>query len=81
MGLIKMFLYLFVEAATVMVLAYCVLSWFLPRDSKVFSFVASIVEPMLAPIRRIMPVGGMMDFSPVILMVILQLIQRLIGGI
>jgi YggT family protein len=34
-----------------------------------------IVGPMLAPIRRIMPQTGMIDFSPLILIILLQLVE------
>lgn len=34
-----------------------------------------IVEPMLAPIRRILPATGMLDFSPLILLILLQLLS------
>jgi YggT family protein len=33
-----------------------------------------LVNPMLAPIRRLVPTAGMMDFSPLILIVLIQLI-------
>jgi YggT family protein len=35
----------------------------------------SIVEPMLRPIRRIIPTVGGFDFSPVVLVVVIQLIE------
>ena len=34
-----------------------------------------IVEPMLAPIRRFMPQTGTFDFSPLVLIILLQLIE------
>ncbi|MBX3046537.1 MAG: YggT family protein [Anaerolineales bacterium] len=34
-----------------------------------------IVEPMLAPIRRLLPPTGMLDFSPLILLILLQLLS------
>jgi YggT family protein len=37
-----------------------------------------IVEPMLTPIRRIVPLVGMLDFSPLILIILLQLISSLL---
>jgi YggT family protein len=36
------------------------------------------VEPMLAPIRRIVPLVGMLDFSPLVLIVLIQLIGSLL---
>jgi len=38
----------------------------------------SVVEPMLAPIRRIVPLIGMLDFSPIILIILIQILSNLI---
>ena len=35
-------------------------------------------EPMLAPIRNILPDTGMIDFSPFVLMILLALVRRLV---
>ena len=45
---------------------------------KVFQFIFSLTEPLLAPIRRLMPKTMMLDFSPMILMMVLILLQRLL---
>lgn len=45
---------------------------------KVFQFIFSLTEPLLAPIRRLMPKTMMLDFSPMILMLALILLQRLL---
>ena len=45
---------------------------------KVFQFIFSLTEPLLAPIRRLMPKTMMLDFSPMILMFVLILLQRLL---
>ena len=41
---------------------------------KVFQFIFSLTEPLLAPIRRLMPKTMMLDFSPMILMLVLILL-------
>ncbi len=41
-------------------------------------FLDSIVEPMLAPIRRILPPIAGLDFSPVVLIIIIQIISSLL---
>lgn len=38
-----------------------------------------ITEPILMPIRRIMPSTGMFDLSPMVAIILLQLLQGLIG--
>ena len=40
-----------------------------------------ILDPMLKPIRRIMPDTGMIDFSPIVLIIGLRIIQMLLGGL
>ena len=46
----------------------------------VYSFIYSITEPVLWPIRRLMPgigVGGMgLDLSPIIVILLVQLLVR-----
>lgn len=38
----------------------------------------SVVEPMLAPIRRIVPAAGGLDFSPAILIILIQILGRVL---
>ncbi len=40
-----------------------------------------IVEPLLAPIRRVLPSFGGLDLSPLILLVLLQIVARLVLGV
>ena len=40
-----------------------------------------ILDPFLKPIRRIMPDTGMIDFSPIVLIVGLRIIQMLLAGL
>jgi YggT family protein len=37
-----------------------------------------VVEPMLAPIRRIVPPLGMIDLSPLILIILIQVLSNII---
>jgi YggT family protein len=58
---------------TLLVLADIVVGYFLSPYHKVRQVLDSIVQPMLAPIRRFMPKTGMLDFSPVVLIILIQL--------
>ena len=40
-----------------------------------------LTEPLLAPIRRVLPSFGMLDFSPMVAILILVLIQRLLAEV
>jgi YggT family protein len=74
---------IFIEILTLLVLTRILLSWFRPRyrtrsNSWFFSIdemVWRATEPMLAPIRNILPTGGMgLDLSPMILLLVVQLV-------
>lgn len=40
-----------------------------------------ILDPFLNPIRKIMPDTGMIDFSPIVLLIVLRIIQMLLIGV
>lgn len=59
-------------ALWLLVLGRVIVSWVDPRGSnKLSQFLVQATEPLLAPIRRMLPQTGMVDFSPLILMLIL----------
>ncbi len=63
-----------------LIIARILLSWF-PHDPNhpVMRFIYEITEPVLAPFRRIMPRTSMpIDFSPVIAILVVQLVERLL---
>jgi len=56
------------------------MSWVSPAQSGSFNgLLFQITEPILAPLRRVLPKSGRLDFSPFVAIVILQLIILLIG--
>lgn len=55
-----------------------ILSYFMDPYHPVRRGVDRIVEPMLSPIRRIVPLVGMLDFSPLVLIILIQLITGLL---
>jgi YggT family protein len=62
---------------TALVFARVILSWVDPRGGNVLSrFVIEMTEPLLAPIRRVLPQTGFIDFAPTILLVILFVLLR-----
>ena len=69
---------LVVNLLTLLVILHVILSYLVPPYNRVREVVDRLVEPMLAPIRRIMPYTGGMDFSPLVLILIIQLLGRLI---
>jgi YggT family protein len=63
---------------TLVVLVDVVLSFFLSPFHSLRRSLDSLVGPMLAPIRRVVPPVGMFDFSPLVLIILIQVIQTIL---
>jgi YggT family protein len=66
---------------TIIIFLDIILGYFLDPFHPVRRSLDSFVEPMLTPIRRIMPPMGMIDLSPLVLLIVIQLIETVIIGI
>lgn len=62
-------------AFSLLLIAYVVLSYFMDPYHPVRSTVNRMVNPILNPIRRIMPQTGMLDFSPLVAIILVQIIE------
>ena len=62
-------------AFSLLLIAYVVLSYFMDPYHPIRSTVNRMVNPILDPIRRIMPQTGMMDFSPLVAIILVQIIE------
>ena len=62
-----------------MVLARVAVSFVNPRgNGPVASFIISTTEPILAPVRRVLPRTGMVDFSPFVVVLVIGMVLRAI---
>lgn len=85
-GVLSTAILIFVRILEALIWARILMSWFRPRyrTSKngwfftIEEYVWRATEPLLAPIRSILPSTGMMDFSPFILMILVDLIARFV---
>jgi YggT family protein len=66
-----------VNIYTLLLLVYAVISWVpdLRRGRWVY-YLASVIEPVLMPIRRIIPPLGGLDLAFLVLLLVLQLLVR-----
>lgn len=66
-----------VNVYTFLLLVYAVISWVpdLRRGRWVY-YLASVIEPVLIPIRRIIPPLGGLDLAFLVLLLVLQLLVR-----
>ena len=76
------FIVLLVTVMWLLVFARVILSWTNPRGGGgLVAFVYQVTEPILAPIRRVLPPTAGVDWSPLVAMLILGVILRLVGGL
>ena len=61
------------------ILGRVILSWInLSPDNPIVVLIYGITEPILAPIRRVLPSMGMLDLSPMVALIIMIIIQRVL---
>jgi YggT family protein len=63
------------------VIANVILSYVMDPYHPIRAALGKIVEPFLGPIRRVLPTMGMFDFSPLVLIILVQLITGFLIGI
>lgn len=63
---------------SLLVIAKVLLSYFLSPYHPIRQTIDQLVEPLLAPIRNRMPMIGMFDFSPIVLLIGIQIIEFLL---
>lgn len=66
------------QASMMLVLVYAILSWFQPT-SPIYSIVARLAEPLLAPLRRFVPRIGGVDLSALVFLLLVQIILLVLG--
>ena len=71
------FLYYIIHVYTLLIFARVLMSW-VPYDphNPLFETLAQITDPYLNIFRRVIPPLGMIDFSPIIAMMVLQAVGR-----
>ncbi len=74
-NLLKMILYIYMFTIIIQV----IISWINPSAyNPIVTIMSQLTDPILRPVRRIASFGGGLDFSPLIVLVIIQLLMILI---
>jgi YggT family protein len=73
--LIARFINLLANLLVLLVFVDSVISFFLNPYHLVRNAIDHIVNPLLAPIRRIVPLVGMLDLSPLILIILIEIVS------
>ena len=77
MDLIAKYLSYLIYAFDLAIFGRVIMSWVSPRgNDPISSILIQMTEPLIAPIRRVLPQFGMFDLSPVVALLILNFIVR-----
>ena len=61
------------------ILIRALISWFpIGQDSPIIRILDDVTEPILAPLRRVVPRLGMMDITPIVAMIALQILESML---
>ena len=69
---------LIIQILILLIFVSVILSFFLSPYHPVRAAIDRIIDPLLTPIRRVVPLVGMFDFSPLILMILLDVIDQIL---
>ena len=61
---------------SLMIFARIIMSWGVSPHNRLLHFLIRLTEPLLGPFRRVIPPLGMIDISPIIVLFLLDLLQR-----
>ncbi len=74
------FINLFVIVFEVLLLGRVILSWVTPNPTGWFgTLLVELTEPVLWPIRKVLPKSQFFDFSPLVAFILLQLLSELVN--
>jgi YggT family protein len=69
--------YSFVQVLIFAIFARSLLSWFpIDKNGPVFQFLDAVTDPILMPLRKIVPNIGMLDITPMVAIFVLFAISR-----
>ncbi len=76
-------LYLVLQIFQLVLLARVLLSWFptIDRSNQIVQLIYQITEPVLAPVRQMLPQSSGIDFSPLIVFLLLSVLMRVVLSI
>ena len=69
------------EFYTYIIIARCIISFFPHSNHFIIRFIYDITEPVMAPLRRLLPAVGGFDFSPILVFLVLEFIRSIMRGL
>jgi YggT family protein len=72
-----------IEIYLLVLVARAIFSWFPVRPgtalASIYRVLLDLTEPLLAPLRRVIPPAGMFDLSFIVLFIVIEIVHSAIG--
>ena len=79
MSFLITFLSILFEILNIAIIARVLTSWMNIRpDHPIVEFLYQITEPILGPLRNLIPPIGMMDISPIVAIILLEIVRNIL---
>ena len=73
---------MWLQILTWSIIARSLLSWFpIDQGSPLYQMLFRVTEPLIDPLRRVMPSTGMIDLSPMAAIIVLIVMTQLVAGL
>lgn len=63
-----------------LLIVYAILSWVSPH-SPIYGVMARLCQPLLRPVQRVVPLVGGVDLSPLVVLIVLQVLLMVLGHV
>ena len=76
------FVFILGQALNLAILARILLSWMpIDRENRLVRIVYDITDPILTPIQRVIPPVGGLDLSPMIALILIEVVLRVLRSL
>jgi len=69
------------QVLSLLIIADAILSFVLSPYHPIRESMGRILNPLYAPIRRVLPAAGGFDFSPIVLLLLIQVTEYILTGL
>lgn len=78
-AIVANFIYVLSVVLTVAIIIRALMSWIMPNDTgSITRVLYDVTEPVLAPIRRVLPPVGGLDLSPILALIAIQVVSQVL---
>ncbi len=79
---VAQFTFTFIQMLTWAIIARSLLSWFpIDQSSPLYQLLYRVTEPIIDPLRKVLPSTGMMDLSPMAAIIVLIVLGQFVLGL